>query len=235
MTSFFYINRIILSENCFIIMSRMLLINETFFSLPNPSCSMEYKQFWCIYNMKFWLIIHFIVTRLIDTALLVNIILLLYWIMVLFFYRYLKHVNNFMESNWLDMYEEDTYSLMIIVLKKELKLIFVYVYISFFCTWLQLVNSSYTVTYLNFLRWLIEASFLPQILILSFLDYFLGTMNFFELYHLLYAPTIIIKIPLFILMRYAEIQSNFFINRFQISFFDTLLWALEIKYLLEIH
>ncbi len=71
---------------------------------------------------------------------------------------------------------------MIIVLKKEMKLIFVYVYIAFLYTWLQLVNSNYIVTYFNFLRWLIEASLLPQILIITLFVYFVCMEQTFSIY-----------------------------------------------------
>jgi hypothetical protein len=174
----------------------------------------------CVSNMKIWLIIHFIITCLTENLLLGHIIVPVHLIMILFFNCYWRRISNVMNSNWLDIYDLDRYSLMIIVLKKEIKLIFVYVYIAFLYTWLQLVNSNYTVTYLNFLRWLIEASLLPQILIFTLFSYFLCIENFFEQYHLYYVPTIMIKIPLFVLMRYAEIQSDFFLNRLQTSLFD---------------
>jgi hypothetical protein len=102
-----------------------------------------------------------------------------------------------------------------------MKLIFIYVYIAFLYTWLQLINSNYTVTYLNFLRWLIEASLLSCVLIVTISEYFLGVMDFYEVYYYLYRPAIIIKVALFVLMRYAEIQSNFFLNQFQILLFNT--------------
>ncbi len=217
----FYINRNIPSENCFIKMDRVLLINEIFLSLPNQLLSIEYQQSSCVLNITIWLIIHFIITRLIDTYLLLHILVLFHVIMILIFYRYWRRIKNFLESNWSEIYDIDRYSLMIIVLKKEMKLIFVYVYVAFVYTWLQLLKSNYTVTYLNFLRWLIEAALIPQILIFALSGYFfLTTADFFQTYHLLYVPTIIIKVPLFILMRYTETQSDFFLNAFQISLFN---------------
>lgn len=125
-------------------------------------------------------------------------------------FDYWKHVSYFIDGNWLEICHLDRYSLMIIVIKKELKLILVYVYIVFFYTWLQLVPSNYKVTYFNFLRWIIEGSFLPQTLFISFFFHVLCIEIFFETYHLLYVTTIVTKIPLFILMSYAEIQSDFF-------------------------
>ena len=216
-------------------MSKILLINETFFLLPNQSLSTEYKQLSCILNMKIWLIIHFIITRSIDAFFLSNIVLV-YGIIMLFFFRYLRRLNNFVRVNWLDLYNLHSYSAVITVLKNEMKLIFIYVYVAFLYTRLQLVNSNYTVTYLNFLRWLIEAASLPQILIFTFREHFFGLMNFFEVYHLFYVPTIINKIPMFILIRYAENQPDCFLNWFQISLFDMICyWSPIKKYLLELY
>jgi len=203
-------------------MSGILSINQTFLLLPNQSLSIEYKQLSCVSNMKMWLIIYFITTRFVENYLFMHIIFLFQWIMTVFFYPYWRRIRNIMGSNWLYIYDLDLdrYSLMIIVLKKEMKLIFVYLYIAFLYTWLDLVNSNYTLTYLNFLRWLIEASSLPYVLTITLFGYFLCIENFPGAYHLFYAPSIITKVPLFILMRYAEIQSDVFLNNFQIFLFN---------------
>jgi hypothetical protein len=69
MNNIFYINRIICTDNYFIIMSGILSINETFLLLPNQSLSIEYKLLSCISYMKLWLISHFIITRLVENFL----------------------------------------------------------------------------------------------------------------------------------------------------------------------
>ena len=190
--------------------SRMLLMNEIYFLLLNQSSSIEYQTFICVSNMKIWLSIYFTVTRLIDFGLLVHI-MYLYVMTMLFFRRYQIPLNDFLINNWFDVHHLDQYSLMIIVLKKEIKLIFVYICIIFLYAWLQLVNSNYRVTYFNFRRWLIEASLLPQVLAVALLpSYLTDLMIFFQMYHIFYVPFVIMKVPLFILLRYAEIQSDFF-------------------------
>jgi hypothetical protein len=169
-------------------------------------------------NMKIWLIVHFMITRLIE-GLLLYFLILIYLIMILFFYRYWSRITDVIDSYWLDISDLDGYSSMIIVLKAEMKLIFVYVYMAFLYTWLGLVNSNYTVTYLNFLCWLIEASLVPQALIVSlFLNFLSLEIDFCHDYDGLYVSMLIIKIPLF-LMHYAEKQSDFFINRYQAFLF----------------
>jgi hypothetical protein len=201
--------------------SEILSINETFILLSNQSLSIEYKPLSCVSNMKIWLIIHFAIIRILENFLYLQILCLLQWIMTLFFSDDWSRISNVLNSNWWNIYDQDRYSLMIIVLQKEMKLMFVYVYIAFLYTWLQLVNSNYTVTYFNFLRWLIEASLLPQILIIALFVYVcMQEENFFFLYHIFYVPVIISKIPLFILMRFAESQSNFFLNGLQTWLFN---------------
>ncbi len=198
----------------------MLSINETFLLLPNSSLSMEYKQLSCVSNIKIWLIIHFFITRLVENFLTLQLICPLQWIMTLFFDRYWRRINNVIEDNWFDIGDLHRYSLMIIVLKKEMIMIFVYVYMAFLYTWLQLVNSNYRVTYFNLLRWLIEASLVPKILIYySFSFFCMYEEGFFRLYHAFYVITIIIKVPLFILMRFAESESDFCLNGLQILLF----------------
>jgi len=200
-------------------MDKVLSINETFFLLRYQSFDTEHKQFLCVSDMKIWLIIHFIIIRFVELFLSAYISCLLYMMMI-FCNSYSSRIGNLMESNWSNIYDLDRYSLMIIVLKKEMKLIFFYVYIAFLYTWFKLVDSSYIVTYYNFLRWLIEASLLPQILIITLFLYFLCLENFFELYHLFYIPTIITKIPLFVVIRYGEIQSDFFLNGLETFLFN---------------
>jgi hypothetical protein len=52
------INRVICGDNYFIMMSRILLINDTFSLLRNQSFEIEYEQLSCIYNVKIWIIIY---------------------------------------------------------------------------------------------------------------------------------------------------------------------------------
>jgi hypothetical protein len=199
----------------------MLPIDETFLLLPNQSLSIEYKQISFVFNMKIWLIIHFITTCLIEILLLAPCLMLFFWTVTLFYYSYFERIGDFMESNWLYICHLDRCSLLIIVLKKEMKLIFVYVCIAFLYTWFELVNTNRTLTYLNFLRWFIEASLIPLILIFTVFQYcFVYIMDFFELYHIFYVSMIVVKVLLFVLMRYAESHSDFVINRFQMLLFN---------------
>ena len=217
-----HINGIVSSDNYPFILSGMLSIVEPIFSLPNQSSSIDYEQLSCISNMKIWLVVHFMTTWLVEHLLLCFLIPP-YFIMVLFFHRYWGHFTDVIDSYLADIFDLDRYSSMIIVLKSEMKLIFVYVYLAFLCTWLGLVNSNSTVTYLSFLRWLIEASLLPQVSIISLFFYFLTQqLEFCHEYYALYVCKVFIKIPKFILMRYVESQSDLFINTYQAFLFKVL-------------
>lgn len=208
-------------------MRTILMINETFLLLPNQSLSMEYKQLSCLSDMKVWLIVHFMTSRFIEYALIIPLIFSLNLILILFFFDYWKRMNDLISGNWRDIWELDRISLLIIVIKKELKLILIYVYIVFFYTWLQVVSNNHRITYFNCLRWFIEASYLPQTVFFTGICYCLCIDDFFSAYNLHYRPMIAMKVPLFILMRYAEIQSDFFVNRLQIYLFNICCYNLQ--------
>ncbi|UJR38126.1 hypothetical protein I4U23_030805 [Adineta vaga] len=79
---------------------------------------------------------------------------------------------------------------------------------------LTLFNIISQITIFNILRWLVESSLISQALLSQ-----VGCFNlehFINQYHIDYNIRIIVKIPLLISMRFAEIQRNCFINHLQI-------------------
>jgi len=69
---------------------------------------------------------------------------------------------------------------------------------------------------MTFRRWLIEASFIPAIVIGTFFVYYVRFIyGIFDEYQSIYFITIMLKMPLFFLMRYAECQHDFFLNKFE--------------------
>lgn len=130
----------------------MLSINETFDLISNQPLPIDYKQFSCVYNIKTWLLIHFIIKYIIETFILVTIMHLLFEIAIFICNDYCHGILYALSSSWLVLDSSNRFSLMISVLKKEMKLIFVYVFITFLYTWFQFVNSNYTISYFNFLR-----------------------------------------------------------------------------------
>jgi hypothetical protein len=73
---------------------------------------------------------------------------------------------------------------------------------------------------MNFRQWLIEASFTLRPLLSAYCAYCLGsTESCVYLYESFYIVAIWLQIPLFVLMRYAETQEDYFLNALQTSFF----------------
>jgi hypothetical protein len=92
--------------------------------------------------------------------------------------------------------EDNKYSYAIRLLKKEMAIIFVYVFLVFACTRFGLMNSN--ITSLTSYRWLIEASFAPLAAIMALVgSYFAGDEDFFDKYQTLYFVGFMLKVPLF--------------------------------------
>ncbi len=92
---------------------------------------------------------------------------------------------------------------------------------AFLCTWLGFVNSNCTVTPMNFLLWLIEASHIPGTILCAILipfDGFTGNLLTFQQSLHINAP--LTKTALFIVIRYSESQPDFMLNTFQIFVFN---------------
>lgn len=192
----------------------MLSINGTMIILPNQSVSIEYKQTLCDISMKTRFIYHFVLSRFVEGALCIYVAVPLLLIITLFFHRRYTCINDFIERNFVDTYEsENRFTYMIALMKLDIILIFVYTFIGVLYTWLKSLNTNDTLTYQNFLRWSIEGSLAP-IIFLGFVPahYFGIVDNFFEVYQKTCIGMFIIKVPLFIVMRYAESYSDFFLN-----------------------
>ena len=77
-------------------------------------------------------------------------------------------------------------------------------------SWFGLVYDRYTVTSMDFYQWLVEALYTPFVLTTA---YYVGTIEFFIYLHRSFSLlAMLIKIPVFVLMRYAESQRDFFLN-----------------------
>lgn len=88
-------------------------------------------------------------------------------------------------------------------------------------TQFRLLNTNYSITPMVFAHWLIEASSVPIILAAAFVEYYIEwSNNFFDKYPLYFIVVILIKVPLFVLMRYAECELDFVVNDLKVSFFE---------------
>jgi len=197
----------------------MLLTNSTAELLPVQFSSIVGKQMQCIVNIRLWLLIHFLVIILIH-AIFVYIYIVLHICFALSFILspYFRSFIRAITANIrLPSYaQEERYFYGIILLIKEMALTFVYVLFAFLYKWFGLVNNDSRITSLNFHRWLIEASFAPFLFCAIIFEYYIGCLDtVFDQYQLFYIIAITLKVPLYLLMRCAESQPDFFLNHFE--------------------
>ncbi|CAM4847656.1 unnamed protein product, partial [Rotaria magnacalcarata] len=83
----------------------------------------------------------------------------------------------------------------------------------------NIVNNDYPITYMNFYRWFVEALTVSYVLYGSFCVHYIGYVDeFLDIYQVCYVIEILLKVPLFMFMRYGENQSDFFLNDIEASF-----------------
>ncbi len=199
-------------------------MNETLVLLNNRLSSIEDNQMLCYINVKVWILTHFSVTLFIETICLYIYLILSFICIVLLVYNpdWYRFVRNIFEGYYLVPYEQGEEELIffysICLLIKEAILIFVYVFLSFMYSWFILIDDTSMITSMNFYQWLIEASYIPIVLCTT---YSIGTLdNFIRLYRSFSLVVILIKVPVFVLMRYAESEKNFFLNDLKRFFFN---------------
>ena len=147
------------------VQTRMVSFNNTSPSLAIGLFSLEHQPFNCVGDMKIWLFAHFVTARCIDTILFIDVVLV-FRVLTLYVDLSTSSFWTFFERSSFDVFDQDTNTLRMIVLKKELKLISTYISIVYVYT--CLISSSIVpiISHLTFLRWLAEAAFLPQILMM---------------------------------------------------------------------
>lgn len=200
----------------------MSSINEIFVASLNKSSLIEDKYVPCIFNAEVWLLIHFIVVRFVELVIYFGEIIIPVLSVIIFFSsrRWICIRIVVIDNNWLNPYVQEG-NPHIILLKQEIKLILIYVCFSIVYTWLGFSNSNYTISLLNILRWLIEASNVPlALLYTSILSDSEFIKNFFKYYQLFYFFILILKLPLFFIMRRAETDSDYIVNDLQMFFLN---------------
>jgi hypothetical protein len=118
--------------------------------------------------------------------------------------------------------QEERYFYVIVLFIKEMSLTFVYVLFAFLYKWFGLAKNDYRATAMNCRRWLVEGSLAPYLFVGILLEYYIGCIHiFFDEYQLFYIVAIILKVPLFFLMRCAESQPDFILNRYEYFLIST--------------
>jgi hypothetical protein len=127
-------------------------------------------------------------------------------------------INNL---SWI--FQEGRYSSLVSLSIGEMILTFVYMFFAFICTQFGVSNTNYSVTPRVLIHWFIEASSHMVIFVAAFCEYCIewdgDLLNKYPLYTII---GITMKVPLFISMRYAERESDFFVNDLKVSFADIL-------------
>jgi len=91
---------------------------------------------------------------------------------------------------------------------------------AFLYAWLGLTNINYTITNVVLIRWLIEATLAPYIFFVAILVYYVeGIQLYLDGPQSSYIFAMFIKVPLFITMRYAEIEPESFVHDSEAIFF----------------
>jgi hypothetical protein len=172
----------------------------------NKSTLTEDQEFSCIGNIQVWLITHVIVLFCVHMYLCACVFSPIYFFVQLF----TTERDDYSEDE-----HQENYLKLIRLLKREVVLIFVYVNAAFLYVWIDFMNINYTITNAVIIRWLIEATLAPYIL---FVIIFVGSGEGIEPYmdrSQSYIFEIVIKVPLFIMMRYAESKPHFFLHDFE--------------------
>jgi hypothetical protein len=192
----------------------MLLTNETLLLLQSGLSSNGDKYMSCIVNMRLRLMTYYITVCLIHIIFLVAFVWLISLTMIFYAFSYsfrnmirIIHVNIHVRSY------EQRYFYWIIIMIKEIILILVYIFFGFFFNFFGFVNNDSSIRQMYFSRWFIEASFFPVLIVICLCTYYIKCMyDIFDEYQTIYIIVIMLKVPLFFWMRYAECQLDAFPN-----------------------
>lgn len=199
----------------------MTLIDHTFILLNNRLSTIN-DNHTCFFNKYAWIRAHIGIVGFIHILLFYMYNLIVFSCALFFFfyprwYRLLREyiINKFCIS------EEVTKRspLEIIILKQEVILSLAYVCFASMYTRLELSKINHTVTNISIICWLAEASLVPVTSTAILYDYiFMGNLeDFYNYYKIYYGFTIILKIHVFMICRYAEWQPDFFTNHIKLS------------------
>jgi hypothetical protein len=166
----------------------------------------------CSNSVPVWLLVHFVYSCVIsiESFSLVLIILLL---------NQLRFVNQQIHLNPNDgEFVRRQRNHFIALIKEDMVVVFFYVLSAFLYTWLWLMKSYQSISWMYFIRWSIEATCIPFIVSAFYcglfdilmMDYKSGTYM---------TGLIMLKLPVFFIMRYAETESIIILNRLQVGLF----------------
>ena len=199
----------------------MLLFNTSLLLSDVQFFSTDNKYMECLVNIQLRTRIHIIVTSSIHifsaTIYLSTFIAAQLYFFVSPGFRRFIYVNIPHIRLW-PISVHDRYLYVSALVIKELTTTLIYVLLAFLCKWFELTNKDYRITSHDFRWWLIEGSYTHHLLGSLILEYYVGWIDtVFEENQLYSIFALTIKLPVFILMRCAESDPDFFLNRFEYS------------------
>ncbi len=198
----------------------MLLINEKLSLSSVQLLVMDNNRMRCLVGIQSRLLNHFTVVSIIQ-MLFASIYITLVCVSVLLFifsnrFRYIFHI---LQTNIrLQTYSPlKRYRYAAVVLVKEVLLIFVYILFCCIYQWYGLSNNAMHLTWIKIRRWFVEATSIPLLCFAFLIEYSVGRTNIiFDEHQSYYIAVILVKLPVFIVMRFGESQPDFFLNHFEL-------------------
>ena len=185
----------------------MPVTNETHSSLPNKLLFHEDTRMLCYTNRKVWLMNLTVTINTIQCHSM-GFVSFLFFLYVLHFRHRRSFLNDRTEDESEVIYNPEHRSLFYAtycILDKEIRLVTVYVLSAVIYKWLVWMDENNTITSLNISQWLIEATWAPFVITLTLIEIpEINEENMEDRYAGCYRMAIAIKIPTFIVIRYAE-------------------------------
>jgi hypothetical protein len=198
----------------------MLLMNETLSLFSVQLLVIDNERMRCLVSMQSRLENHFTVVSIIQMLFAsIYIALLTVPMFLLIFSSRFRYIYHIIKSNIrLRSYSPlQRYSYIAVVLVKEVLLMFVYILFCCIYQWYGLSNNATHVTWIQIRRWFVEATCVPYLCFCFLIEYSVGRPNIiFDEHQSYYIAVILVKLPVFFVMRFAESQSGFFLNRFEL-------------------
>lgn len=200
----------------------MPLTNETVASLPTKLLFHQDTRILCYMNRNVWLLNLTVAITTIQYHVMA-ILVVLFLLYLLRFRRHRRFVDDLTEDELAATYDPEYRSLFYAtycILEKEIILVTVYVLSAVMYKWLVLMNKDNNITSLNIYQWFIEATWAPVVIGVTYVvtpDIHLNNME--NRFAGFYRMAVAIKIPTFIVIRYAETNTGSVLNDLIASLF----------------
>lgn len=197
-----------------------MCMNGTYTPLNHGLLLMEDKKMLCIANKE--LDVHISVSLLVGILFLKICFIIMIICIFIFAHNpdWYYSIRAILVNNFSWIFEEERYSSLVLLLIVEMILTFIYISFAFICTQFGFPNTGYNVTSTVLIHWFFEASSYLVILVAVFsencIDWEGDLPNKYPIYTLW---GILIKVSVFVSMRYAEREPNFFVHDLKVSFF----------------